>query len=469
MLNKILIIDDSLEIKDFIKYCISRVWPAVEIDIYDPVQGQPDEAFDWDQYDLLILDYQLGLVDEDGLDWLSHFKRYSNVPPILFMTAYSHEDIAVQAIKLGAEDYLNKEELSAKKLSERIGIIIGEPVTRTDVTQSDISRVTSQARTSSQKNAPETEKTVVIHADEISSILEETLMFAPKEGTLPEEQITEVRDQDTKSITANTHKLIEDELPGYKVIGKIGEGGMANIYLAEREEDNLQVVLKVLDIANVENKESLRRFIREYRLIGQLDHPNIARIYERAFAKSYAYIAIEYCPNGDLSQRLKEPLPTETAVKYMRQIGKGIGAAHKLGIIHRDMKPGNILFRADDSIAITDFGIAKMLGDTSELTEVGQIVGTMFYISPEQIRGKGVNKYSDLYSLGVMFYKMLTGKFPFYGESVEQILQAHLMDPPPKLPTELASFQPIIDGLLAKNPDERFQNAEEFIIGLEWE
>jgi len=133
------------------------------------------------------------------------------------------------------------------------------------------------------------------------------------------------------------------------------------------------------------------------------------------------------------------------------------------------MKPGNILFRADDSIAITDFGIAKMLGDTSELTEVGQIVGTMFYISPEQIRGKGVNKYSDLYSLGVMFYKMLTGKFPFYGESVEQILQAHLMDPPPKLPTELASFQPIIDGLLAKNPDERFQNAEEFIIGLEWE
>ena len=244
---------------------------------------------------------------------------------------------------------------------------------------------------------------------------------------------------------------------------------MSSIFLAEREEDQLQVVLKVLDIANVENQDSLRRFIREYRLIGQLDHPNIARIYERAFARSYAYIAIEYCPNGDLAMRLKKPLPTETAVKYMRQIAEGIGAAHKVGIIHRDMKPGNILFRADDSIAITDFGIAKMLGDSSELTQVGQIVGTMFYISPEQIRGKGVNKYSDLYSLGVMFYKMLTGKFPFYGESVEQILQSHLMDPAPKLPEELASFQPIIDGLLAKDPDERFQNAEEFIVGLEWD
>jgi len=113
--------------------------------------------------------------------------------------------------------------------------------------------------------------------------------------------------------------------------------------------------------------------------------------------------------------------------------------------------------------------IAKIQDDTSELTEVGQIVGTMFYISPEQIRGKGINKYSDLYSLGVIYYKMLTGEFPFYGESVVQILQAHLMDAAPKLPKELTSFQPIIDGLLAKDPDERFQNAEEFLVGLEWD
>ena len=469
MLNRILIIDDSVAIKEFIKYCISRSWPTVEIELYDPVQGLPTEKFDWAQYDLLILDYQLGLVDEDGLDWLKILSSYSNIPPILFMTAYSHEDIAVQAIKLGAEDYLNKDDLSAKRLSERIAVIIGEDLNKTDINLAKTTGVTKTVV------VPEDEKTMVINADMLVStddttpISEETLMFSPKKRTLPEEEVTVAGDQNTKSSTVDTHKLIESELPGYRIIDKVGEGGMANIFLAEREEDQLQVVLKVLDIANVENKESLRRFIREYRLIGQLDHPNIARIYERAFAHSYAYIAIEYCPNGDLSQRLKKPLPTETAVSYMRQIGEGIGAAHKVGIIHRDMKPGNILFRADDSLAITDFGIAKMLGDTSELTEVGQIVGTMFYISPEQIRGKGINKYSDLYSLGVMFYKMLTGEFPFYGESVEQILQAHLMDPPPKLPKNLASFQPIIDGLLAKDPDERFQNAEEFLVGLEWD
>ncbi len=468
MLNRVLIIDDSTAIKEFIKYCLSRNWPTVEIELYDPVQGLPAEKFGWAQYDLLILDYQLGLVDEDGLDWLKILSSYSNIPPILFLTAYSHEDIAVQAIKLGAEDYLNKDDLSAKRLSERIAVIIGEDLKKTDINLAKTTGVTKTVV------VPEDEKTMVINADMIvgaddtTPMLEETLMFSPKKGTLPEE-VTKAGDQNTKSSTVDTYKLIESELPGYRIIDKVGEGGMANIFLAEREEDQLQVVLKVLDIANVENKESLRRFIREYRLIGQLDHPNIARIYERAFAHSYAYIAIEYCPNGDLSQRLKKPLPTETAVSYMRQIGEGIGAAHKVGIIHRDMKPGNILFRADDSLAITDFGIAKMLGDTSELTEVGQIVGTMFYISPEQIRGKGINKYSDLYSLGVMFYKMLTGEFPFYGESVEQILQAHLMDPPPKLPKNLASFQPIIDGLLAKDPDERFQNAEEFLVGLEWD
>ncbi len=469
MLNRILIIDDSTAIKEFIKYCLSRNWPTVEIELYDPAQGLPAENFDWAQYDLLILDYQLGLADGDGLDWLKIISSYSNVPPILFLTAYSHEDIAVQAIKLGAEDYLNKDDLSAKRLSERIAIIIGEEPQKTDI---NLAMTTGVAKA---VIAHEDEKTMVVDidmlssADDTASMSEETLMFSPKKGTLPEEEVTKAGDQNTKSSTVDTHKLIENELPGYRIIDKVGEGGMANIFLAEREEDNLQVVLKVLDIANVENKDSLRRFIREYRLIGQLDHPNIARIYERAFAHSYAYIAIEYCPNGDLSQRLKKPLPTETAVSYMRQIGEGIGAAHKVGIIHRDMKPGNILFRADDSLAITDFGIAKILGDTSELTEVGQIVGTMFYISPEQIRGKGINKYSDLYSLGVMFYKMLTGEFPFYGESVEQILQAHLMDPAPKLPKNLASFQPIIDGLLAKDTDERFQNAEEFLVGLEWE
>lgn len=156
MLNKILVIDDSDAIKDFIKYCISRNWPSAEVELYDPVEGLPAEDFDWAQYDLVILDYQLGLPDEDGLDWLKILSHYSNIPPILFMTAYSHEDIAVQAIKLGAEDYLNKDDLSAKRLSERIAIIVGEELQKTDI------NLTMTTEVNKQVVAPEIEKTIVI-------------------------------------------------------------------------------------------------------------------------------------------------------------------------------------------------------------------------------------------------------------------------------------------------------------------
>jgi serine/threonine protein kinase len=177
---------------------------------------------------------------------------------------------------------------------------------------------------------------------------------------------------------------------------------------------------------------------------------------------------MEYCPAGDLSDRLNKALPTETAVSYMRQIADGIGAAHKAGIIHRDIKPGNILFRSDGSIAIADFGIAKLQSAENNITTDGLSLGTILYISPEQICSDTIGRYSDLYSLGIIFYKMLTGEYPFFSNSVERILKAHLESRVPRLPSEFARFQPVIDRLLAKNPDERFQSTDEFIVDLEW-
>ncbi len=475
MLKRILIIDDSVEVRDLVKYCIARSWPAAEIDLYHPNKGEPTASFAWDKYDLLILDYQLGLPNQNGLDWLKNIKCYQGIPPILFMTAFGNEDIAVRAIKLGADDYLNKEVLTPKRFIQSIEEILKErgqstggihgksaPVMQEKTVvlspeESERARVLSRQG----KEKVDVQKSTIWSKEETTMMGHKTLLFAPEtvesmEGTKTSGEQTVHSDKSNPNV------------PGYKILRKVGEGGMASIFLAERAEDQLQVILKILYIMNDSNRQMLRRFIREYRLIGKLDHPNIARIYERAFAADFAYIAMEYCPSGDLSARLDKALPTETAVKYMRQIADGIGAAHKVGIIHRDMKPGNILFRADDSIAITDFGIAMTLGAQSELTVAGSLVGTLLYISPEQIRGKEVDKYSDLYSLGVIFYKMLTGKYPFIGETVEQILNAHLTARVPRLPKDLASFKPIIDGLLAKDPNERFQNAEEFIVGLEW-
>jgi serine/threonine protein kinase len=257
-------------------------------------------------------------------------------------------------------------------------------------------------------------------------------------------------------------------VPGYKIMRKIAQGGMASVYLAERSEDQLQVILKIINFIDDETEELFKRFIREYILVSKLNHPNIICVYERKIVSKYAYIAMVYCPTGDLSDRLDKALPTETAVSYIRQIADGIGAAHKAGIIHHDMKPANILFRADDSVAIADFGIAKLQSVENNITNAGFSLGTILYISPEQICTETVGRYSDLYSLGIIFYKMLTGEYPFFSNSVEQILKAHLKSRVPKLPSKLARFQPVINRLLAKNPDERFQNVEEFIVGFEW-
>lgn len=478
MLRRILIIDDSDEVRDLVKYCTARSWPDAEIILYHPNKGIPKKDFGWQDYDLIILDYQLGLSGEDGLDWLKAMKTYPGVSPILFMTAHSTVDNAVKAMKFGAANYLNKEELTPKKFTECIEEILRDQGQNTK----QIYNETKQEKEQNSRQQVEFEKTVLIDPKELGKSVgspqhqhpgkEETLLFAPDAEMSTDVAINKTGttghsvDNNLKKSGPGPGDAIE--VPGYNILKKVGEGGMASIFLADSAEENTQVILKVLYIMNDESRQMLKRFIREYRLIGQLNHPNIARIYERAFASNFAYIAMEYCPAGDLAARLDKALPPETAVEYMRQIAAGIGAAHKLGIIHRDMKPGNILFREDDSIAITDFGIAKTMGEESELTMVGSIVGTLLYLSPEQIRGSDVMACSDLYSLGVIFYKMLTGEYPFMGKNVEQVINAHLSAHIPKLPAAISSFQPIINGLLAKDPSERFQSAEEFIVGLEW-
>jgi serine/threonine-protein kinase PpkA len=231
------------------------------------------------------------------------------------------------------------------------------------------------------------------------------------------------------------------------------------------------VVLKVLNLENNDDSSLLRRFMREYKLIAQIQHPNIVQIYERAFASTFAYIAMEYFSHGDLAERLKRGLDSRTAINYLHQITEGLGAAHAKGIVHRDMKPANILFRSEDSLAITDFGIAKTVESDQlkrQLTVDGALMGTLYYISPEQIMGKEADQRSDIYSLGVIMYKMLTGNHPYVGSSPTEVFEGHLSAPIPLLPEKFSSLQPLLDGLLAKDPDERFQSTDDLLMGLNW-
>jgi serine/threonine-protein kinase PpkA len=250
-------------------------------------------------------------------------------------------------------------------------------------------------------------------------------------------------------------------IDGYAVIHKIGQGGQAKVYLAEREHDGLRVALKVLDRTLRQDPVFLERFMREYTLVAGMENEHIARIYDQGFAGDYPYLAMEFLPSGTLASRIREGLTSRASLRIASQVAKALDAIHAQGIVHRDLKPANILFRPDGRPVIVDFGLAKNVSSNTTLTVAGQLLATPRYMSPEQCLGRAVDASSDLYSLGAVFYEMLTGRKIFGSESVANIVHAHLHAPVPRLPERLAGYQPVLDRMLAKNPADRFQSARE--------
>ena len=508
-MRKILIIDDSEDVENLIRFCTHSYWPEAILEMYDPVCGIPEPDFAWKHYDLLLLDYDLSLPDETGLDWLKQLKSRPNLPATIFITGIEDKRLAAQAHKFGADDFIEKGKLTPQIFSDCVKRVlrIADPAEmgaagdfQSEKTQflspEEKNKLLSHAKAGSPSKEG-FEKTQLLSGNEVLSILNRESDTAndsgvpvsaattkDKSGNNQDQQLLEPTRKGKKNTTSTSvrttsshrrgQRSAEDisfEVPGYFIEKKIGEGGMASIYLAERDEDQLKVVLKVLTLKEKGDSTLLRRFMREYKMIAQIHHPSIVQIHERAFASNFAYIAMEYFSYGTLTERLNEGLDAKVAINYLHQITEGLGAAHAKGIVHRDMKPANILFRSHDNLAITDFGIAKISEAASQekqLTMDGQLMGTLYYISPEQIEGEEANQRSDLYSLGIIMYKMLTGKHPYVGATPTEVFQGHLAEPIPILPDEFKSLQPLLNGLLAKDPDERFQSTDDLLMGLNW-
>jgi serine/threonine protein kinase len=255
------------------------------------------------------------------------------------------------------------------------------------------------------------------------------------------------------------HPLIK----GYRFITKLGATEHSGVYLAERESTNQLIVLKVLR-QMAEREDSIGefdRFLQEYETIAELHHPNIVQIYDLGVADDHAHIAMEYLDGGDLRQRMVKGIDEKDAISYLRQIASALTAVHAQGVLHRDLKPGNIMLRKDGSLALIDFGLAKRAKLENEITDKGEIFGTPYYMSPEQGHGGSVDERSDLYSLGVVFYEMLTGEKPYQADTAMGIVYQHAHAPIPLLPARLARYQMLINMLLAKEPDDRLQSAAE--------
>ena len=260
----------------------------------------------------------------------------------------------------------------------------------------------------------------------------------------------------------------EDAMPlirGYTLISPLGEGGMGHVYLADREKSGIRCALKVLTLVEEGKQQTdiLTRFLEERALLSRIDHPSVAKVFDHGITDNHVYIAMEFFPCGDLKLAMERGISMSTSLQYMRQIAEGLSAIHAQGIIHRDIKPANVMIRKDGSIALVDFGIAKELNAASTLTRHGETIGTPHYMSPEQINSRTLDVRSDLYSLGAMFYEMLTHQRPFVGDRVESILMQHLQAPRPRLPRNLSILQPMLEMMLAINPDERFLDTQAFL------
>ena len=414
------------------RHLIGLALPEIKLQVHAALQGYPNAHYGLDKYDVILIDSRIALTSKVGPSWLERLKATPHVPPIVILTARGRKEVSENDGRLKNEITIGKRDMNVTAFAQIVRGTWEHGLLPTDLASTSVM-------------APSRARSI--------------------RGLEPAKIIA------NRAMPAYSDDRFGFEVPGYDLLKRIGAGGMATVYLAvpsgTKESEENAVILKILRVEDPDNRTILRRFLREFRVTGALSHPNIVRISERGFANDFAYIAMEYCPNGDLSNRLGDGMKIDTAMHYLRQIALGLGEAHKHGIVHRDVKPANVLFRRDNSIALTDFGIAKAKEAAASLTMTNALVGTPHYLSPEQIRGMECDHRADLYSLGIVTYEMLTGERPFRAERLIELLDAHVTAPVPSLPAEMAHLQPILNELLAKAPEERYESAEALLQDLD--
>ncbi len=404
---KYLIVDDCAHTRWLLKKRLLQKWPSAEIEEYDPaVSGLPDPRYPWSRHDIVLLDYDLGLDAETGIDLLVRIKDSPHPPIVIMVTGMGNENVAVNAIRKGADDYLVKNDVATDRLFEMIS------------------------------DAVRARETAAQSADAAADVRRE---------------------------------LGDWDIPGYRCLAVVAKGLSTTTLRAERLSDHKPVILKVLQIQkNGGNATAVKRFTQEIEILSRLHHPHVIEILDHGhIGDRIHYYATEYIHLGDLARCIERGgVTTARALDYVSQIASGLEALHRQNIVHRDVKPSNILFKDRDTLVIADLGIAKNLAGVEALTVMGDILGTPYYISPEQINNRPVDQRTDIYSLGVMFYELLTGRVPYAGNSLFAVVYQHNHEPVPKLPPPLARYQPVLERMLAKSPEQRYSDMGEVMNAL---
>jgi len=404
MTVKALIVSDRPDYRQLLAHHVTLEWCDALPAEYEPAKrGRLQPSFRGSVYDVVLLDHEV--QGGRGLEWLEDLSERAGFPPIVYFAPQGDG----RASAAGASQVLARLEFDHEQFAAALRAALAER----------------------------------------HNVLADTSRAALEPP--PPDRFGSVR------------------IRGYRCVRRLAVGGSSSIFLAEHERTGESRVLKVFrqvpDVAD--GSVTFDRFLREYDLAARLDHPNIARIHDLGVADDHVYLAMEYFPGGDLRSRMGRPLPWREALGYLRQLAAALGALHAVGVLHRDVKPGNVLVRGDGSVAFIDFGLARQLGLESDITANGAIFGTPHYMSPEQGHGGVLDARSDLYSLGIVLHEMLTGEKPFRGETPLAVLYKHANEPVPRLPAAAALLQPLEDTLLAKRAADRPASAAEILARID--
>ncbi len=400
---RVLIIDDQIDFRRLLARHIHTGFESPSVAEYEPTaRGRLPSDFSGSAYDAVLLGDKPGR--EYGVDWLRDLSRRNGFPPIIYLLSWPSTEAEEHAIHAGAHACLSRRKIDHASL---------------------IAALRSAQARRGQFSRP------MARADD----------------------------------SPRATRFGDTSIRGFRYVSQLAESPVSSVYLAESERTGTQVALKVLhqppdEGAGVRNFD---RFLREYQIAAAIEHPNVARVHDFGVADDHAFIAMEYFPLGDLRGRIKQGLQALRAVTFMRQMAEALKVLHGAGVLHRDLKPGNVMLRDESSVALIDYGLSKHVELDAAITNSGEIFGTPYYMSPEQGHGRETDERSDIYSIGIIFYEMLMRRKPYVAGSPMQVIYKHAHAPLPELRAELKHFEGLLYNCIAKDPKRRYGSADQLL------
>jgi tRNA A-37 threonylcarbamoyl transferase component Bud32/DNA-binding response OmpR family regulator len=403
---RLLLIVQDARFRSLIRHHVTCEWPDAELIM------RSTRAKDFLPREFLAQGYDAVIIDQDwlggrGIEWLQDLADRKGFAPILFLAENGNDDAARRARIFGAFGVLAKQRFA--------------------------------------------------HDTLISVLTEAARMQQRAQG-----------DWRVSPEAEQSRRFGAVRIPGYRCVRRLAGGSVSQLYVAESEKAGSLMVIKVTPSFRDESgiDQSFERFLQEYEIAHRLHHSSIVRCYELGVADDHAYLAMEYFPDGDLRRRIRAGIAPVDALDIAAQIASALATLHEADTLHRDLKPGNVLMRGTQRIALSDFGLAKHAALDMEITDPGIIFGTPHYMSPEQGHGEPVDERSDIYSLGIILFEMLAGEKPYTDSNPMAIIYKHRNQPLSRLPPAVAAWQDIVDRLLAKRPADRYSTATQAAAAL---